>query len=138
MTVTLGEVVTDEYVFAKAKDLYNAEFALNPPELRPRFESQPPETKAEWFAKAARLPVPDSGYEAVSAKAKELYEENSDANLPQRSWKSLSVESRGEWLNKAERQIAGDRGSPREPAANETEDADETAGDADEFTPFTL
>lgn len=135
MTVTLGEVVPDEYVLAKAKDLYNAEFSLNPPELRPRFESQPLETKAEWFSKAARLPVPDSGYEADSAKAKELYEKHSDANLPQRSWKSLSIESRVEWLNKAARKNAADRESAREPADNQTEDADETAGDADEFTP---
>jgi hypothetical protein len=136
MTVTLGEVVTHDYVLAKAKELYDENYLLNPPELRPRFESQPLETKAVWFAKAAHLPIADSGYEAVSAKAKQLYEENSDSSLPQNSWKSLSLESRVEWLNKAEREMAADRRPARESAANQTpEDGDDTADDSDEFTP---
>jgi len=129
MTVTLGEVVTDEYLVAKAKSLYEDNYALNPPELRPRFESQPLQTRAEWFAKAARLPVSGSGYEAVCAKAKELYEESGDANLPRNSWKSLPLQSRVEWLNRAEREMA--RGS--DPASQTI--SDQPAEDADEFTP---
>jgi len=135
MTVTLVDVVTQEYVLAKAKELYDEAYSLNPPELRPRFESQPLETRAEWFAKAARLPVAKSGYEATSARAKELYEESTDANVPGNSWRSLSLESRVEWLNKAARQMAADRAPAREGADNQTDLADEPEDDPDELMP---
>ena len=40
---------------AKAKELYDAEFVNNPPELRPKWESQPLESRVPWLNKAAIL-----------------------------------------------------------------------------------
>jgi hypothetical protein len=50
----LSQAVSYAVIAARAKDQFDDNLSNNPPELRPRWESQPVESQELWLNKAAR------------------------------------------------------------------------------------